>query len=245
MRTVERNASQVNRQPAEGGRDGAPSPSAFHDLRATSRLVLLLLGLLCVFGIATAIASTKRPSVIVYGMIRDSFGIRLPQDSAMVGAFLGTNETARTTIRPLLAGANYRFDVNVSDPLTATPKEIKPGDLVSIRVRVGGVLQPTIGNSTFIAQGDGPGVNINLVLGVDSDGDGLPDDWEWLMIANSGGQVTNLSQVGPGHDLDGDGVPDDQEFRNGTFAFLPDDLLRMANLTQAANGRLSFRFLPV
>lgn len=208
-------------------------------------LALLLVGLLCVFGIATVSASTKRPSVIVYGMVRDSFGIRLPQDSAMVGAFLGTNETARTTIRPLLAGANYRFDVNVSDPLTAGLKEIKPGDLVSIRVRVGGVLQPTIGNSTFIAQGDGPGVNINLILGVDSDGDGLPDDWEWLMIANSGGQVSNLSQVGPGRDLDGDGVPDDQEFWNGTFAFLPDDLLRLANLTRHANGRMSFRFLPI
>ena len=210
-----------------------------------SHLAPLLLCLLCVFGIVTAFASTKRPSVIVYGLIRDSFGIRLPQDSATVGAFLGTNETARTTIRPLLAGANYRFDVNVSDPLTAGLKEIKPGDPVSIRVRVGGVIQPSIGNNTFIAQGDGPGVNINLVLGIDSDGDGLPDDWEWLMIANSGGQVTNLSQVGPGHDLDGDGVPDDQEFRNGTFAFLPDDLLRLANLTRAANGRLSFRFLPV
>jgi hypothetical protein len=197
-----------------------------------SHLAPLLLCLLCVFGIVTAFASTKRPSVIVYGLIRDSFGIRLPQDSATVGAFLGTNETARTTIRPLLAGANYRFDVNVSDPLTAGLKEIKPGDPVSIRVRVGGVIQPSIGNNTFIAQGDGPGVNINLVLGVDSDGDGLPDDWEWLMIANSGGQVTNLSQVGPGRDLDGDGVPDDQEFWNGTFAFLPDDLLRLANLTQ-------------
>ncbi len=213
--------------------------------RRTGWRVGLLVCLLCVFGITTVSASTKRPSVIVYGMVRDSFGIRLPPESAMVGAFLGTNETARTAIRPLLAGANYRFDVNVSDPLTAGPKEIKPGDLVSIRVRVGGVLQPTIGNSTFIAQGDGPGVNINLILGVDSDGDGLPDDWEWLMIANSGGQVNNLSQVGPGRDLDGDGVPDDQEFWNGTFAFLPDDLLRLANLTQHANGRLSFRFLPI
>jgi hypothetical protein len=183
--------------------------------------------------------------MIVYGVIRDSFGLRLPPDSAMIGAFLGTNETARTTVRPQPAGANYRFDVNVSDPLTATAKEITPGAAVSIRVRMGNILQPTIGTNTFVAQGNGPSVNLNLVLGVDSDGDGLPDDWERLMIANSGGQVSNLTEIGPGRDLDGDGVPDDQEFWNGTFAFLPDDLLRMDSLTRHANGRLSFRFLPI
>ena len=98
MKTAEQDRKEVNRRT--------------HRRVAQSHLASLLIGLLCVFGLA-APASTKRPSVIVYGMVRDSFGLRLPQDSAMVGAFLGTNETARTAIRPLLAGANYRFDVNV------------------------------------------------------------------------------------------------------------------------------------
>jgi hypothetical protein len=88
-------------------------------------------------------------------------------------------------------------------------------------------------------------VNINLSLGVDTDGDGIPDDWEWMVIANSGGRVTSLSQVGPGHDLDGDGIPDDKEFLLGTFAFLPDDQLRMGSLTRVGNGRLSFSFTPI
>jgi hypothetical protein len=183
--------------------------------------------------------------MIVYGVIRDSYGLRLSPDSAMVGAFLGTNETARTTIKPQPAGANYRFEVNVSDPITAGGNEIIPGSAVAIRARIGSVLQASIGNNTFTAQGNGSTVNINLILGVDSDGDGLPDDWERLMIANSGGQVSSLAQVGPGQDLDRDGVPDDQEFWNGTFAFLPDDLLRIESLTRHVNGRLSFSFQPI
>jgi len=206
---------------------------------------VLLILILLLISLPSAPGSTLRPSMIVYGTIRDSYGLRLTPDSATVGAFLGTNETARTTIRPQPASANYRFDVNITDPLTASSGEIIPGATAAIRVRIGTILQPTIGNNTFIAQGNGATANINLVLGVDSDGDGLPDDWERLMIANSGGQVSSLTQIGPGRDLDGDGVPDDQEFWNGTFAFLPDDLLRMSSLTRLANGRLSFSFLPI
>ena len=112
-------------------------------------------------------------------------------------------------------------------------------------MRIGNVLQPTIGTNTFIAQGNGQVVNLNLVLGVDSDNDGLPDDWERLAILNSGGAISTLAQIGPGTDLDGDGIPDDQEFRDGTFPFLADDLLRISSLTEHANGRLSFSFTPI
>src|SRR6185369_12457623 len=111
---------------------------------------------------------------------------------------------ARTPIRLQPTGANYRFEVNVSDPLAAARSDVTPGATVAVRVRMGATWQPTIGTNTFVARGDGSTVNRNLILGVDSDNDGLPDDWEWMVIANSGGEVSNLSQVGPGMDLDGD-----------------------------------------
>jgi hypothetical protein len=204
---------------------------------------IALLGVLLGAGLASA--GTLRPSLIVYGVIRDSYGIRLSADSATVSAFLGSNEVARTTIRPQPNGANYRFEVNVSDPLAAGANEVTPGATVTIRVKMGAALQPTIGTNTFVAQGNGAVVNINLILGVDSDGDGLPDNWEWMVIANSGGMISNLSQVGPGKDLDGDGMPDDQEFFYGSFPFLPGDELRMSALTRRDNGRLSFTFTPI
>jgi hypothetical protein len=207
------------------------------------RIRLALLGVW--LGVGLASAATLRPSMIVYGVVRDSYGIRLSADAATVSAFLGTNEVARTTTKVQPAGANYRFEVNVSDPLTAGANEVTPGAVVTLRVKMGGTVQPTIGTNTLVAQGNGAVVNLNLVLGVDSDGDGLPDDWERMVIANSGGQASSLTQVGPGHDLDGDGMAVDQEFWYGSFAFLPGDELRMNSLTRHENGRFSFTFTPV
>ncbi len=194
---------------------------------------------------SVAPAATQRPSMLVYGVIRDSYGITLSPESATVSAFLGTNEVARTAISRQPNGINYRLEINVYDPLTAKPPQVTPGAALTLRARYGTVLTPSIGSNTFTARGDGSAVRMDLILGVDSDGDGLPDDWEWMVIANSGGLVTDLSQVGPGHDLDRDGVPDDQEFLAGTFAWLPGDVLRLSSLTTHPNGRYSFSFTSV
>lgn len=207
------------------------------------KIKVALIGLL--LGIASATATTLRPSIIVYGVIRDSYGLRLSPNSASVSAFLGTNEVARTVISMQPGGANYRLEVNVADPLTAGTNDVVPGSTVFVRVRMGNVIQPTIGTNSFVAPGNGGTVNMNLILGVDSDGDGLPDSWEQMVIANSGGAINNLSQVGSGRDLDGDGMPDNQEFFYGSFAFLPGDQLQMDGLTVHPNGRLSFTLSPI
>jgi hypothetical protein len=188
-------------------------------------------------------ASTLRPSAIVYGQVRDAYGVRL-QSGADVSCFLGTGEVARTVVGPNPAGLNYKLSLDVHDPVAAIPGEVKPGDTIQIRVKMANVYQPLIGNSTFPAPGDGSAHRADFILGTDADGDGLPDAWEQMVIANSGGVVTNLAGVGPGKDLDGDGMTDDQEFWYGSFAFLPGDALEFDRMKKLKD-RSSFSFLTV
>lgn len=192
---------------------------------------------------ATTWGATLRPSVIVHGQIRDAFGVRL-KSGADVSCFLGTNEVARSVVGAYPEGENYRLFLDVGDPLTAAPGGVKPGDTVQIRVKMGGAFQPLIGPASFAAPGDGVPRRADFIIGTDSDGDGLPDAWEQMVIANSGGVATNLAGVGPGRDLDGDGMSDDQEFLYGSFAFLPGDALEFDRMKRGRD-RSSFTFLSV
>jgi hypothetical protein len=186
---------------------------------------------------------TMRPALIVHGGGRDALGIP-PNSGGQGSVYPPPREGARTAVSVYPDGSNFRIDLDVCDPATAGPGQVKPGDTVAVRVAIGGTQQPTIGPCTFAVPGDGAPVNVNLLVGADSDGDGLPDAWEQMVVANSGGAVTNISQVGPGKDLDGDGMKDDQEFWYGSFAFLAGDELRAGDL-QPVGGRLAFRFLTV
>jgi len=201
--------------------------------------LLAVLGLIATPGVA----STMRPSVIVHGEVRDAFGSR-PRTGVQVSAFLGSNEVARTTVSIYPQGENYRLLLDVYDPATATMNQVVPDDEIEIKVKVGTTYQPVIGTNSFSVTGDGTPVELDLMMGTDTDGDGLPDEWERMVIANSGGLAKTLADVGPGKDLDGDGMDDDEEFWYGSFAFLPGDELRFS-LLQRHNDRYSFMFLSV
>lgn len=188
-------------------------------------------------------AATLRPSVIVYGELRDAYGLRLASGE-QVSVFKGTNEAGRTYAAPAADGMDYHLNLDVYDPVSATPNLVQPGDSVQVKIKIGAAFQSTLGTNAFAAPGDGTPVRIDLVVGADSDGDGLPDAWEQMVMANSGGAVTNINQIGPGHDLDGDGMTDDQEFWYGSFAFLSGDELRVT-LFDRDSGRYRFRFLTV
>jgi len=68
---------------------------------------------------------------------------------------------------------------------------------------------------------------VDLTLGVDADGDGLPDAWERAMIQMLGGNL-GLDHIRPGDDSDGDGLSNLDEYLAGTYAFDPADGFALA-----------------
>jgi hypothetical protein len=81
---------------------------------------------------------------------------------------------------------------------------------------------------------------IDLTLGVDADGDGLPDAWQRLLIAMLGPGA----KIGPHEDADGDGISNLNEYLAGTYAFQPESGFRL-NPVRNADGAPRLEFLVV
>jgi hypothetical protein len=84
---------------------------------------------------------------------------------------------------------------------------------------------------------------VDLTLGVDSDGDGIPDAWEQQLIAALGGGK-NLGDVRPGDDADGDGLSNLQEYLAGTYAFDPADGFNLS-IVKVEAGQPVLEFLAI
>ena len=63
-------------------------------------------------------------------------------------------------------------------------------------------------------------LNLDLTLGDDSDGDGLPDLWEQWQLEGAGLDTGRLDLLDRDGDLDGDDLTNFQEYVAGTFAYL-------------------------
>ena len=187
-----------------------------------------LLAGICVLATAvTALAFPPAPYHTLYGMVRDEMG-----EPVMSGNMIVTLETTNgvrisTTVVPNLApGMNYRLQVPMDAGLTTanySPSALRP--LVSFRVKV------TDGNTFYLPMEvkanyanlgkPAQSTRMDLTLGEDSDGDGLPDAWERVLIDMGYGQT--LADIRPGEDSDGDGLSNMSEYLAGTYAFDPAD----------------------
>ncbi len=169
------------------------------------------------------------PYYTLYGLVRDQVGQTITAEGAEIVLLKGEMEIGRTPILGgLLLDQNYelnvRLDQNRSGTTLYTDKAVPTQGQFSLAVEMNGARYYPIEVSGNLTAGKGgERVRLDLNLGADLDGDGLPDIWEqWQLYqagyypdANGNWPLHLLSRHG---DLDGDGISDWLEYVAGTFA---------------------------
>jgi len=202
---------------------------------------LLAVGCL-VFGVCSALAFPPAPHHVLFGMVRNQWGD--PINVAGAEVFLETTNAAglKATLYPgVEPDANYRLlvpmDAGIS-PDVYKSTALKPSGQFRLRVKIGQTTYLPIemaGDLSRIGQ-PAQSTRLDLTLGEDTDGDGLPDAWERALIAALGRTLT-LADIRPNDDSDGDGISNLNEYRAGTYAFDPNDGFELAlvGVNQAAS----------
>lgn len=214
--------------------------------RTKSRVALCAL---CIAMGSSVWAFPPAPCHTIYGVVRDELGNPIMDSSAVVTLVTATGIQIKTCITPNLApGMNYRLQVPMDAGLTSDSYKtnaLKPTVPFTLNVTYGSVtylpieLKGSYKNLGKFAQS----THLDLTMGVDSDGDGLPDAWEYELIAQLGGILT-LADIKPGDDSDGDGLSNIQEYLAGTYAFDPEDGI-MLNIVGFNHGCPLLDFLTV
>ena len=97
-----------------------------------------------------------------------------------------------------------------------------------------------IGNTSKMGM-PGETTYLDLTIGEDSDGDGLPDAWERGIASFTG---TSIDQIGPNDDSDGDGLSNIAEYISGSYAFDKNDGV-IIDLKGISGEQASFEFLGI
>ncbi len=182
-------------------------------------------------------------------MVRDERGNPLNADKAIVFLELNGVVIAQAPVSTRLdLGVNYRLIIPLDAGVTADkykPTALLPEVPFRLRVRIGNRNYLPIemtGTSTLITKPGGMS-HVDLTLGEDSDGDGLPDAWERALIAATGGKRT-LADIRPEDDADGDGLSNLMEYLAGTYAFDPKDGFALA-IRSIEGGRPLLEFKAI
>lgn len=161
------------------------------------------------------------PHHLIYGMVRDELGNPVAVEAAEVLFEATSGVRVKGVIRPgRIPGTNYKLEVpldaGISDDLYR-PTALRPTVPFKIRVRVrSNIYLPIEMRGDFSQLGQpAQSTRLDLTLGEDTDGDGLPDAWERALLK----QGQTLEDIRAGDDTDGDGLTNLQEYISGNYAF--------------------------
>jgi hypothetical protein len=125
------------------------------------------------------------------------------------------------------------------------PSAMRPNVPFVLRVQIGRRVYLPIELVGDLSEMGEPGksTRLDLTLGEDSDGDGLPDAWERQLI-QSLDELTSLSDVNAGDDSDGDGLSNLDEYISGNYAYDDKDGFSL-KLKRVDEGKAVLEFLAL
>jgi hypothetical protein len=186
------------------------------------------------------------PHHAFHGMLRDEHGRPITSDDVKI--FFETDNGAVISAEAgevFEPGINYRIKVPMDSG--ATPELYQP---FAMKVQMPYKIHVKIGIRTYLpiemlgsirTIGQPGGISqLDLTLGEDADGDGLPDAWERALL----GQGRTLADIKPGDDSDGDGLSNMDEYISGNYAFDKEDGLRLDIIETGVVG-VKLEFLAI
>ena len=190
---------------------------------------ILQLSLVLVLGVFPLHAFPPAPYYTLYGTVRDQVGQTLTAEGAVLILLKDNLEIGRTPINSgFQLDQNYELNISIDQNRSGTTiyseKALAAHGLFSLVVEMNGVLfYPIEVSGTLTAGKGGERVRLDLNLGEDSDGDGLPDVWEQWQLYQAGhfpdeNGDWDLSLITRNGDFDGDGSSNLLEYIAGTFA---------------------------
>ena len=186
------------------------------------------------------------PPFTVYGVVKSWNGRAYSSnDNATVIAKINGVEMDRcSAVSGVYPDLNYRVHI----PMASAPVSGKgaTGDPITFEVYYDGQTHAVPPGETPPVVGQtGAAMACNLVVGTDLDGDGMPDEYENLLLPYyiEAGRGTNIWAILPADDFDGDGYSNEQEFIAGTIPVEESDFLKIDEFRTSSAGLMALTFL--
>ncbi len=191
-------------------------------------------GLICVL---PASAFPPAPYHTLYGMVRGEHGQVLRVDGARVVFYRNGSEFLSSAISESTSlDQNYQIRLRMDMQRAGTETYTALANATGTPFTLGVVLHDVVHYPIEMSAPHGVGqpgerVRLDLTLGIDGDGDGIPDAWEHAQLYagghSPGDDGWSLSLIDRDGDFDGDGISNWNEYIAGTYATDPTDYLAL------------------